>query len=162
MVACCCHFSALLQIAALAVDEERLPILGVLYDELFRQYMEELSGKLGNAFNFADHIKAIDENILRRSKAMHDKFFKASRGQDDSWHSGTGVCLCGHLCAGAGFLGCYLQVAWPRLIRARARAALTKGSAKSRRKRSAHHLCPCLLVSGVYRVRPGGDVSQGP
>ena len=36
------------QIMVLSAAEKRTPFLGVLYDELFRQSIEDLSGKLGS------------------------------------------------------------------------------------------------------------------
>ena len=71
--ALCC---AGIQIAALAGAERRRPILGVVYDELFRQYAEDLSSKLGSSFDVEKHFSAQSDEILRRAIVVHDQMYR--------------------------------------------------------------------------------------
>ena len=64
------------QVAAKAAGEGRLPILAVLYDEMARKRWEDLSGKLGGAFQVGDYISRLDERVLKDAVALYDQLFK--------------------------------------------------------------------------------------
>ena len=66
------HKLVVCEIAANAVAEGRMPLLGVLFDEEARKEWEDLSGKLGAAFDIEAAIGARTEELLRKARVLHD------------------------------------------------------------------------------------------
>jgi hypothetical protein len=88
------HKIVVTEVAALAHSEARLPLLGVLYDEIsrcvvfhgharvcsrlvcVRKHWEELSGKLGSEFDVGKLIASVQDDALRQARALHDTLFQ--------------------------------------------------------------------------------------
>ena len=64
--------SVSLQVAAIASEENRQPVLAVIYDELVRNFWEDRSSKLLSFRIVPDNM---EESILKRARATHDRMF---------------------------------------------------------------------------------------
>ena len=53
-------------------------MLAVIYDDFFRQYLEDVSSKLGASFKLEDFLQDQNDQVLRRAKAEYDKLFRKS------------------------------------------------------------------------------------
>jgi len=53
-------------------------VLAVIYDDFFRQYLEDVSSKLGASFKLEDFLQDQNDQVLRRAKAEYDKLFRKS------------------------------------------------------------------------------------
>ena len=67
MISCGC------KVACLAQSEQTSSGLAVIYDELIRQYWEEMSGKL-RSFNLSAEVGAIQPLFLERARQLQRKF----------------------------------------------------------------------------------------
>ena len=61
------------KVACLAQSEQTSSGLAVIYDELIRQYWEEMSGKL-RSFNLSAEVGAIQPLFLERARQLQRKF----------------------------------------------------------------------------------------
>ena len=68
------HKSIVLEVSCLAPSEGRSAYLGVLYDEIVRKHWEDMSGKV-HTFDVQLHAGILQEDILRRARALHDTLF---------------------------------------------------------------------------------------
>ena len=103
----------------LAATEGRLPLLGVLYDEIARlvgtvqgrggvvswrsacrKEWENAASARGAAFKIADVVGTPREDILRRARSLHDTLFGAIGGT--SWKRGTEAGCLANLPGGMG------------------------------------------------------------
>ena len=58
-----------------------MPLLAVLYDELMRQHIADMSGKLGATFRMEKFVNAPDEVVLKRATLLHNKLFAVHRNE---------------------------------------------------------------------------------
>ena len=68
------HKSIVLEVSCLAPSEGRSAYLGVLYDEIVRKHWEDMCGKV-HTFDVQLHAGILQEDILRRARALHDTLF---------------------------------------------------------------------------------------
>ena len=69
---------------------------------MFRRHMEDLSAKLGDAFNLEDYTRAPVDSVLRRARARHEELFKHLRARPRTPPRTVGCVACSavmlHVC----------------------------------------------------------------
>eukprot|EP00973_Karenia_brevis_P027948 3849555-Karenia_brevis.AAC.1 len=66
------HKSIVLEVAHTARSEQRMSLLGVIYDEIARKEWDEKSSRLRMAFKIDEAAGCLSEEILRRARKLHD------------------------------------------------------------------------------------------
>ena len=101
---CMLHRHIMAEVVAGSYAEQRKPLLGVLYDEIVRyefvsfiarmsldvvvlndgrKEWEDMSGRVGEAFNIVKVASTMDEEALRRARGLRDTLFSKGSSQEN-------------------------------------------------------------------------------